>query len=117
MHGGVNVQPGQIEEGHYNGRAADDVVAGGCLNAGVGDFDRKIPCGDLAMGLAQAALHTRLHFQLAHAAQEIPFIPLGAAGRFDESRVIHVRTQHPCGFALGFAVLVRGQQVAKLVAL
>ena len=117
VHGGMNVQARQIEERHHDGRAADDVVTGGGLDAGVGDFDREIPCGDLSLRLAQSALDTGFDFQLPDPAVKLPFIALGAAGWLDESRVVHVSTENPGGFALGFAIAIGGQEVAELVAL
>jgi hypothetical protein len=96
-------------------RTADDVITCGGLDARVGDVDGEVPGGDLAFDLAQSTLHAGIDLGLAHAAEEIPFITLRAARWLDEGRMIHVRTEHPSGLALRFAVLVGGQQVAELV--
>ena len=112
MHGCFDLQPCQFQQRHHDHSAADEIIASGSLDAGAADFDREVPGGDLAMGFAQAALHRRIHLRGVLSAEEFPTIIA-----LHKGRVIHVRAEHPSGFAARAAELICHVQVAEFVLL
>ena len=112
MHRGLDIEAGEIQQRHHDHRAADEVIAGGGLDAGAADFHREVPRGDLTVGFAQAALDRCIHFRSELAAEEFP-----AVVALHKGRVVHVRAEHPGGLAARAAVFVGHEQIAELVAL
>ena len=116
MERGAEIQRCQLPEGGDDDGATDKVITGRGFDLFKVDVYWKIPGGDVAFGFTtKTCFDPSIDFRLTDATEEGP---VGFRARSaDKTGMVHVSPKDPCRSALGFAVFVGGQKIAKFIAL